>query len=186
MQASTSSRPICKDCVHFRPNMSYVTKEHRYTWGYCTHPTSCTIDVVTGKKTYEHAKTARFQEACGIEGKHYAPETNLVRKAINNIIVVWEYYVLLFIIIALLPVPSSWFAWFFSVLDILCWSDQVHLWWTRVHADLFQMQVIGYDHANPSRQVVWRMVAKAMGRWFQCWYNTVCRIPWVWATWRGI
>lgn len=98
-----SSRPICKDCVHFRPNMSYATKEQRRTWGYCTHSTSCTIDVITGKKTYEHAKTARFGEACGLDGKFYSPETNLVSKGINNIVVVWEFYVLVLVIIALLP-----------------------------------------------------------------------------------
>ena len=59
-----SNYKLCKDCKHYRPH--WFTGIHKS----CTHPSSTTIDVVTGAKEHGAASTMR-NGPCGMEGKYY-------------------------------------------------------------------------------------------------------------------
>lgn len=71
-----SSTRICNDCVHFRHDKTFIAKKYCVSNGFCTHPESATIDVVSGDITYQRASIMRYKDTCGFEGKLYEKEKN--------------------------------------------------------------------------------------------------------------
>ena len=72
---------ICRNCKHFRPNAEYYAKELRLKQGFCTHPQSQKVDIITGIPTYEKAVNMRGEKAaCGPVAILYEPETNSLAK----------------------------------------------------------------------------------------------------------
>lgn len=64
------STNICKNCKYFQPDKSWYIRQYRIANGKCTHPTSQTIDIVSGDVTYETAKEMRKTQ-CGPQGSYY-------------------------------------------------------------------------------------------------------------------
>ncbi len=103
--------PICKNCKYFRSNRLYL-----YSYGHqpivngrCTHPTSQTMDLVSGVPTYELAKTMRdnMTHTCGENASFYvdASMAQYVSNSILNFDAMMVAYVIvyafLFVMIAL-------------------------------------------------------------------------------------
>ena len=76
---------ICRNCKHFRPNAEYYAKELRLKQGFCTHPQSQKVDIITGIPTYEKAVDMRGEKAaCGPVATLFEPETNSLDGCAKN------------------------------------------------------------------------------------------------------
>jgi hypothetical protein len=63
---------ICKNCKYFKPNNSSANK---ILYGYCTHPSVRTVNIISGETTNKYAEDVRNnEELCGKKGQLYKPE----------------------------------------------------------------------------------------------------------------
>ncbi len=63
---------LCKDCIHFKPNVKWVSHEYRIKYGLCTNPLISGVDPVTGDMLFNEAHyVRRDEEQCGVIAKLY-------------------------------------------------------------------------------------------------------------------
>lgn len=76
---------VCRDCKFYKPNNEHISNI-KFSKGFCTHPKSTTIDLITGDISYNLAMENRLLPSmCGEEGMLYEREDNVLRKVIREL-----------------------------------------------------------------------------------------------------
>lgn len=67
-------KSICMNCKHYRPKKNTNN-------GICTHITSSSVDIISGKLYFDDAYTMRKNETrCGLNARYYESEIKIVTK----------------------------------------------------------------------------------------------------------
>ena len=79
---------VCRNCKHFKPNGTWTMHDFRIQYGHCTHPTSQTIDHISGIIIYQEARKVREKDSenmCGPQGTHHVLEPSTFKLTLREI-----------------------------------------------------------------------------------------------------
>jgi hypothetical protein len=80
-------KAVCKECKYFRPyNGVGINEEDRLSYGLCVHPSSTSVDIVSGRIQFEYAYDMRkHNNNCGIDARYFEKEIACISFARNAI-----------------------------------------------------------------------------------------------------
>jgi hypothetical protein len=108
----------CRTCKYFQPDSYWYSKEMRLHNALCRHPKAQTVNLVSGKVTYEKAQNMRYpgnvdknNTACGLKALYYEEEKNPIvltcrEFTLNDIMSFILFTMITFFILAIMIVVS--------------------------------------------------------------------------------